>query len=168
MDEAGVRVEAVHGVLRVDGQGRLEDLPEQLGAGILGADLAQVGPELDADAVEAVAALAVDDRLGGEDRPAAPGVALEVEDLAWGRSTSPSRADPLGLGHEPLEEVAHLGGGMVLGRREDLARGPAGGNAPWPSARASAMARLVVAVRRRIASARDSPVRTSVAVPERP
>src|SRR5204863_10142888 len=74
IDEPGVRDELVHGVFRVHGPGRFEDLPEQLLAGVLRSDLAQVGPDVDADAVGAMTALAVDDGFGGEDRPAAPGI----------------------------------------------------------------------------------------------
>ena len=154
VDEAGAGVEAIHGVLRIDGQGGLEDLAEQLGAGILGPDLRQVGPDLLADAVEAVAALAVDDRFGGEDGPPAAGVSLEREDLG--------RVDAVAEAADPLRFRARTARRGRAPRSSDdpsstatISRRTDGGNAPWPSSRASAMAPLVEEVSRRIASVRD-------------
>src|SRR5262249_60623167 len=129
MDQPGAGGDDVGSILPVHGPGRFEDLIEQLPAGILCADLAQVRPEFDADAVETMAALTVDNRLGGEDRAAAPGVPFQAEDL-YGVDVIAETTGPLVFRHEPLEQVTHLSGGVGPFRPRGPGCGRAGGRPP--------------------------------------
>src|SRR5689334_12369885 len=108
MELAGLHLNAIQGVLGINRPGRLQDLLEQVGPWILGADLAQVGPELDTDPFQAMATLAVHDGFGAEDRAAATRVPLQVQDGPRVDDIA-EPLDSLRFGHEPFEEVADLG-----------------------------------------------------------